>query len=157
MKQELWTQNVQSARHIVPLSVDYLLNESDILFLNNALLTHGMHTITVDSVITGRMVMQTLLHSLPMLQDVACLTLASEPLNTGIIDIYDELLQKGSLAHGLHNGIEEFLLEHGYYDVMWIEITPELEKENWHMQFQESLFSCNLDRHMPIIQIRYLK
>ncbi|MCX5922011.1 MAG: hypothetical protein NTX86_01655 [Candidatus Dependentiae bacterium] len=153
MKSELWTQgNVLGTRIDIPLLVNNPLTESDILFLQDAFLTNGFHSIKVRDIAAGRCLMQTFLQSL-RITDVACLTMAAMPLEDNVTDIYEQLLQEGHSDK--KNSIEEFLLNDGYFNFIWIEATQELENKNWHMLFQESIIACNLDRHMPIIELSY--
>ena len=121
-------------------------SEQDILDLNDAFLTNGIHDITVPSIHAGRGLISTFLSSLNYYSNVACLTAHDVPHDPTIFDIYSEVA--GS-------SLEEFFVENFYFDFMWIEALPELTSTVWFTDFEQRLLSFNIDHILPIIVLSY--
>ncbi len=124
--------------------------ESDILYLQNAFTTPGVHAIKVENVQTGRKLVAQLLNSLKWYQDVAYLASSESVPYTGATNIFAYIAQPMTAEN-----IAQFFIEDFYYDFLWIEATPTLLKEPWISSFEQQLVNYHIDHMIPIIVISY--
>lgn len=138
-------ESARSMKHI-----HQSISEYDILELQEIFLTYGLHSLKVPTLPFGRDLIIQLLDSLHCYSNVACLSLSSRPLRPSMVDLYAELGLAGALAHS-HTMLETFLIEHFYYDFLWIEMTQELDEAPWYWYFEQKLLDFNLIKTLPII------
>jgi len=132
-------------------------SDSDILNLQDAFLTNGIHYIKTDNIFAGRALITLFLNSLNCHNNVATLSLSSEPLQNGITDLYAELILGGHLNQNLSHELEDFFLEKFYYDFMWIEATEKLLDSFWTEEFFKKITDFKLDQLIPILIVSYKK
>src|SRR5665647_824233 len=82
---------VRAAQLLKPTLVGNTLTESDILSLQNVFLCNGIHYIQTPSHSTGRTFITSFVHSLALSGEIGCLTTELEPLDLGIIDMYQKI------------------------------------------------------------------
>lgn len=127
-------------------------SESDVLYLHNLFLTPGKHTIHVDNINQGRLIIRNLLDSLQYYQKVACLSLQDAPLPNGVVDILATLVAEDYLVNT--DQLTLFFLDHFYYDFVWIEETNDLIESVWYKQFERHILNFKLDSIVPIIKVQ---
>lgn len=125
-------------------------NEHDILYLQNAFTTPGVHAIKVANLLTGRKLVKQLLNSLKWYQDVAYLASSEAVPNKEASNIISRLEQPIT-----PEAVAQFFIEDFYYDFLWIEATSELLKEPWIASFETQLVNFHIDHMIPIIVISY--
>ena len=125
-------------------------NEHDILYLQNAFTTPGVHAIKVKDVKIGRQLVTQLLNSLKWYQDVAYLASSESVPYKGATNIFAHITQPITTE-----SVAQFFIEDFYYDFLWIEATPQLVKESWISSFEQQLVSYHIDHMIPIIIISY--
>ncbi len=128
------------------------LSEATILDIQDAFLTNGMHTLSVENVAMGRSLVNTFLSSLDCYYATACLTHSDQPLATTVYDLFADI---DSYAHGARGDLEEFFLERFYVDFLWIEYTQKLKETWWVSDFEQKLRDLKIDQHIPIICLKY--
>lgn len=138
-------ESARSMKH-----VHQSISEYDILELQEIFLTYGLHSIKVPSISFGRDLVIRFLDSLHCYSNIACLSLSARPLRTSVVNLYEELGLSGALAHS-HTNLETFLLEHFYYDFLWIEMTQELDEAPWYWYFEQKLLDFNLIKTLPVV------
>jgi hypothetical protein len=124
--------------------------ENDILYLQNAFTTPGVHAIKVQDVKTGRKLVTQLLNSLKWYQDVAYLASSESVPYKRAKNIFAHITQPITVE-----GMAQFFIENFYYDFLWIEATQELLKEPWLSSFEQQLVNYHIDHMIPIIVISY--
>ena len=142
--------NSHAVRSIIPKKVNENLTEYDILYLQDAFLINGFHSLHVSNQAVGRTLIHNFLQSLPMYTHNACLTLNNTvDLPATIIDIYAALYNEG-----LHEqAIEEFFINEFYFDFVWIEISDALCQAPWFGHFSKILEAY--EQQMPIIKVYF--
>jgi len=143
-----------SHEFFVPFTSFNHFSEHDILDLQELFLSPGMHELTVPNIAAGRELMSSVLTAFNCFPRIACLTTASLPLPAHVTHLHDEMALHGALAFSNHQ-LDSFLLEHFYYDFLWIEVTPELLQSAWYPYFQLKLIDFNLAMTLPIIAVSY--
>jgi len=136
----LLTRIVRPSRRI-----EESLSENTILELNDIFLTRGIHAMTAYSVEEGRNLIYAVLASLKCFHTIACVTLATLPLEPSIY----------ACAAVASVNIEEFFVERPYFDFLWIESTQTLEQAPWFADFKTCLLDQHLDQEMPILVVSY--
>lgn len=131
------------------------LSDKDILEIQEKFLCNGFQYLKGQNIGQGRKIVYTFLHSLATYHDIACLTLDSHPLQQGITDIYAELCGGGYLNSFDPYYFEEYLIEHFYFDFLWIEATRKLLMSPWFEQIKEQMLKAALDEHIPILVFVY--
>ncbi len=108
-----------------------------------------MHSIRVSDELSGRLLIKNVLASLQWYYQVACITNTEDS-----VDFADNVIAR--LPKPLDDiAIERFFLEEFYYDFVWIELTKELQHEDWLDTFQHKLQEFQIDMIIPIIVIEY--
>lgn len=125
-------------------------SEMDILYLQNAFTSPGVHAITVDSVQKGRELILQFLASLDWYQDVAYLS-ASDALPsekaTNILTKIEQPLTYETIA--------QFFIDEFYYDFLWIEVNENLFSEQWLAAFENQLINFHIGQMIPVIIVLY--
>lgn len=137
---------------------DQLFSEQDIIALHKLFLTVGVHSITVASVRQGRSLVKTFLESLNCYHNLAMVTLENIPLLFPVLDVYRGLLEKGyvnPISSIKHSALDQFFVDDFFADFMWIESSQELLSSDWFIEFKQKLVNLNIDKHIPIIMVRY--
>lgn len=125
------------------------LTEHEILSLQDAFLVNGLHTLHFSNQALGRTLIHDFLQSLPMYNNIACLTLENNHLLTGIFDIHSTLFNEGINEQS----IEEFFINEFYFDFMWIEVSDSLSKAPWYGHFCKIMQAYK--QQMPILLVYY--
>lgn len=127
-------------------------SEQDILSWHDEFLTNGFHYITLDSVATGRIFVDTFLRSLNYYHDIGSLTLSEQTLDSSVDDLYDILARFGYLQQ---SNLINFFVDEWCYDFVWIEITDNLLHTPWFYEFTHLLNDFNISQTTPIFMITY--
>ena len=127
------------------------LSESDIIVLHDMFLTQGLHSITVKNPEIGRMLIYTLLESLPCYSAIAALSLVDLTLKSPIHDLC------ANTRYPAMDADDEalFLEARDYYDFIWIEVTPALLATSWYARFEKNLIEMYKNQNTPIIKVLY--
>jgi len=130
------------------------LAQFEIIELHNILMTPAQRTIHTRDIVSGRILIETMLSSLSYYQRVGCLTTSMRFEQDNILDIYP-IIQKDAQVHGLWHAIEEFFVNYNNIDFIWIEMTDELLT---FMGAQYLAHMCRiLTQHqtMPVVVLQY--
>ena len=131
------------------------LTEIEILDLQDAFLTNGVHIIKVKNVAAGRNLVAVFLESLHCYHDTAMLTVSDVPLEKSVVNLYEVLIQNGYLDNLDLPDLEEFFLEKFYFDFVWLEATEELIANRWFAEFETKLTDLKINNHIPIVFLTY--
>lgn len=130
------------------------LSEQDILYLQDIFMIPGIHHIKVDSVISGRFIINSMLNSLNYYRNIGCLSAYHLPIQEPIVDIYQELAKKNYFQNPDVN-LYDFFLEDFDCDFLWIESSQNLELSEWFPVFEQQTINMNLHKLMPLIIVSY--
>ena len=154
MKHAYWLHDALS-RHLVESSHVRLLQEplsdTDILELQDKFLSNGVQPLKVKNIAQGRSIVEKFLQTLNIYHDVACLTVSDLPFSAPTTNMHDELLKGGYLDPLEPQYLEEFFIEHFYFDFLWIEATEDLLSSKWFSDVEKKIFSYKINQHIPII------
>lgn len=133
-------------------------SDDTILEVQEKFLSEGFQYIKVATVSDGRAIIQTFLKTLPMYQNIGCLTICKEPLPHNITDIYS-IWQAGDYLspQSGHSPLEEYFVEYFYFDFIWIEATTPLLESYWFEMALRTMINFDIDRRIPILLCHYLK
>jgi uncharacterized protein YjhX (UPF0386 family) len=129
------------------------LTQQDIIDLNDTLLTRGVHELTIHSFAEGRVILKKFLDSLNCYSAIACLTADNFLLSDVADNLYNKMQEKQVLLYP-EEKMHEFMLDHFYYDFLWIELTTALSQQTWFSFFVDALISFNFPTIMPIVVLR---
>lgn len=122
----------------MPKKINVTLTETDILFLQDIFLTPGFHSIQLKDVLSGRIIIEEILASLPMHTSTACLTLENNlTLPNTVFDVY-AALHTNSISE---QAIEDFFINEFYFDCMWIEVSQKILNAPWYAYFCKTMTS----------------
>lgn len=124
--------------------------EKDILYLQNAFTTPGVHAITVTSIETGRKLIDQLLDSLKWYQDVGYLASSDSAPCKGKSNVLHSITQPIT-----PEAVAQFFIDDFYYDFLWIEATNSLLQEPWIAAFEQQLIMFHIDHMIPVIIVSY--
>ena len=124
--------------------------ERDIINLQEAFLTPGLHFITTYNRSTGRILINALLKSLKFYRVVACLTPYQSLLPNDVVNIYQDLEHQNYDGH-----VQDFILDEMSYGFLWIEETDDLKGKPWFRSFRECLIDFGVDKMIPIVTVVY--
>lgn len=154
-----WLHHTSSRQFVEHLHEIDLIREpfsdSQILAIQEQFLTNGFSYIKTTSVVKGRALIGSFLDSLHVYNDTACLTMSNLPVRESVSDLYNELQAGGYLSPFEPYCLEEFFLEHFYYDFMWIEGTRELLMSGWFEAVKRKIVDLGFDQLIPIVVIVY--
>ncbi len=128
------------------------LTDQEILNLQDAFLTNGIHYIKTATIESGRALVHSFLESLPIYTEIACLSL-HDYVDHSVIDMYGELLDNNYL-NGTHD-LEDFFIDQCFIDFLWIEASQELLDAPWFARFDRTIHDFKLCQTMPIIIFVY--
>ncbi len=129
------------------------LTNLDVIKLHCMFMIPTSSTFLVTDLLSGRIIIQKILHSLNYYKRIGYLSLTMFHQNF-TIDIFKNI-QKNAQVYGLQYSINQFFIEHPELDFIWIEYT-----ENLIVQFGQSnidYFIKIMTQHqaMPVIIVRY--
>lgn len=127
-------------------------SEADIIELHNRFLTTGFHSLKVKNIQEGRSLVYTLLASLNYHHNVACLSVASERLESYVHDIHKTLHEFGPINE---QALFDYFLDEFNCDFLWIEMSKELMAQSWFADFEQMIHDFHLNQHVPIIMLSY--
>ena len=130
-------------------------SEAQIIALQEQFLGNGFQYIKVRTVAKGRVIIESFLQSLGLYQDIAILSTTPMLPKTSMTDLYYELSNSGYLNSFESCYLEEFFIEHFYYDFMWIEATRDLLNATWFDDLKRKIIDMGLDQHIPIMIVLY--
>ena len=130
------------------------ISETEIIAVNDLLLSSGFHTITVKNIASGRHILETFLTLLNCYQRIYWLTIDGTP-PTGIIDLYDVLKNRDCLTRSSLECYQDYLYQDFYADFLVVECTERLLKEPWYADFEQALYETHLFDQMPVVQLLY--
>lgn len=130
------------------------LQEEDILYLQDKFMIPGIHHMKVDSVISGRFIINSVLNSLNYYKNIACLSSFHLPIQEPVIDIYQELAQQNCIQDPDTN-LTDFFIEQFYYDFLWIEASHHLISSKWYSLFEQQIMNLHLNKLIPIVFVSY--
>lgn len=125
-------------------------SEKDILYLQDAFTSSGVHSITVDSIKKGRELILQLLTSLDWYQDIAYLSVSDVTPCIKAANILTKIEQPLT-----HETIAQFFIDEFYYDFLWIEVNENLFSEQWLAAFESQLINFHIDQMIPVIIVLY--
>ena len=105
----------------------------------------------------GRAIIQRFLDSLAVYNDIACISLSDKPLPNYISDVYYELANGGYLDPFGNYYLDDYFIEHFYFDFLWIEATQKLFNSTWFQDFENKILSFKIEEHIPLIIVSYEK
>lgn len=137
--------------HLLELS-EVISGEQMILHMQDVLLTPAVHELAVVSVVTGRSLLLTFLHSLPVYHSIGYLSLTM-PAPENTIDIMQDLFllacnEEDALSVEL---LEEYLIHHLFADIIIIEATRELAVKPWFILFKDLLSELHFSSPVIIL------
>jgi hypothetical protein len=135
-------------------SIQDALSEHEILAIQDQFLTNGFHYVQMPDMGSGRVLIETFLASLDCYHNVACLTLERERLPQTVTNLYQEIYMHalGSISS---THIEEYLVDHFYFDFLWIELSDVLCKQVWFEPLKQKLQDLGIAHALPIVQVSY--
>jgi hypothetical protein len=134
------------------------LTDTNILDLQEKFLTNGLHHITVPTIQDGRTLIFTFLNSLSfVLHTIACVTASGAQLPSGVIDIHKQLSSNEGFNTLNNDYMQDFLFEQGYFDFIWVEMTPSLATSSWYVDFEKNFFDLKMDKNIPVLMVSYEK
>lgn len=128
------------------------LFDDQIIALNDLLLTPGFHTVLVNDIATGRILLDTFLLTLNCYYQVGCLSINPKPWPAGIDNIYQQLLNGDYLKT---KDLEQYFMDSFHADFIWIEEQPALTNMPWFELFKQKIIELHLDHELPIISLVY--
>lgn len=131
------------------------LSEQSILEIQEKFLSNGFQYLKVQSIQEGRALIETFLNTLGLYNDVACLTTAKDSIPHNATDIYRILEAGGYLSPFEDYYLEEYFVEHFYFDFMWIEATTDMLMSSWFENVKKILIHTAIDQHIPILVCVY--
>lgn len=129
--------------------------DEQIIHINNLLLTPGWHTFLVDSVQSGRTLLDTFLMNLHYYRDIGCLTLEQVPLSPEVENIHQQLITGHYLETFSNKDLEHYFIESFDFDFVWIEESTELIKNPWFSLFKQKITELKIDEQIPLISLCY--
>lgn len=133
------------------------LSEQAILEIQEKFLSNGFQYLKTQSVKEGRILIETFLSTLTLYNDVACLTTVKEPQLYNATDLYGIFQAGGYLSPFESHCLEEYFVEHFYFDFMWIEATMDMLTSSWFENVKKILIHSAIDQHIPILVCVYEK
>lgn len=146
----------QFATHISEIeTVKTPLSDHMILEIQEKFLSNGFQYLKVSHVAESRQIIQSFLQSIAIHHDVACLSLKEEAFPESVTNIYSILKGGGYLSPFESCFLEEYFIEHFYFDFLWIEATRELLLSEWFENVKKILVNAAIDQHIPILVCLY--
>lgn len=130
------------------------LAESEIIELHTILMTPAQRTIHTRDVVSGRILIETMLESLGYYQQVGCLTTSMKFQQNNVLDIYP-IIQKDAQVHGLWHAIEEFFVNYNNIDFIWIEMTDVLLAQMGAKYIAHMCKILTEHKTMPVVVLQY--
>jgi len=137
--------------HISRVSVN-AISEDDILYLNDLLLTNGLHQVVVKNMDSGCTIIETFLMCLNKYQWICWLS-GSAKNSRHIYDLKDDLKSYGCLNSESMLVYEAYFSEQFYADCLVIECTEKLLQQHWYYYFYKAMCKASIAQRMPIIQL----
>ena len=131
------------------------LSEQSILEIQEKFLSNGFQYLKVQSIQEGRALIEMFLNTLTLYSDVACLTTTKDPILYNATDVYRILEAGGYLSPFEDCYLEEYFVEHFYFDFMWIEATTDMLMSSWFENVKKILIHTAIDQHIPILVCVY--
>ena len=131
------------------------LSDQTILEIQEKFLSNGFQYLKIGTIKEGRSLIQLFLGSMSIHHDIACLTLQERSLPSNVTNIYSILNGGGYLSSFELCCIEEYFIEHFYFDFMWIEATSDLLLSGWFEGVKKILINSAIDQHIPILVCVY--
>lgn len=129
------------------------LSNDDILFLQDTFLTKGLHSISVDSLETGRALIYTIIQSLHYYEAIACLTMAHQPpLADPIINMYQDAYTRFGPSYTLDD-IENMFLDYWSIECLWLERTRTSSQDALYGACTKAMHSLDMPEHIPVVQL----
>jgi hypothetical protein len=125
-------------------------SQQELIQLHALCVTPGIHSIMVDSVEKGRLLIESLVTSLSCYSNMACITTSQS------IDLHPEVYDCAK-DFNYPVCVESFCAEHYFFDFMWIELTHILSSALWYQDLEDYLLKTSVQTHLPVIIIRYSK
>ena len=127
------------------------LSEQAILEIQEKFLVNGFQYLKARSIQEGRSIIETFLQTLNFYHNVACLTTVKKLPLYEATDIYAVLEVGGYLDSFEQQYLEEYFVEHFYFDFMWVEATTEMLISDWFEEVKKTLINSAIDQHIPIL------
>ncbi|MCX5923178.1 MAG: hypothetical protein NTU89_01280 [Candidatus Dependentiae bacterium] len=125
-----------------------------IIELQNIFMTPRIHKITVKNITSGRSLINTFLNSLNYYHNVGCLTAIPICLDLQTVDMY-QLIQEYTQSFEIDRAIEDFFVEHSYFDFVWIEMTKDLLDQFSLQDIKRMCEILTVNESIPVIMIHY--
>ncbi len=131
------------------------LSDQAILEIQEKFLSNGFQYLKVKNIKEGRLLIKSFLNSMSIHHDIACLTLQEGSLPLNVTNIYPVLNGGGYLSSFESCNIEEYFIEHFYFDFMWVEATNKLLLSGWFERVKNLVINSAIDHHIPILVCVY--
>ena len=130
------------------------LSDFQIIELQTILMTPTIHEITTKNIMSGRALMNTFLKSLRYYHNIGCLTTMPISLDDDTVNMY-QLIQKYTKSFEIDRAIEDFFVEHSYFDFVWIEMAKGLLDQFGIQDINRMCEILTFHQSIPVIMIRY--
>lgn len=148
--------NVINHKHDNQYIINHPFTENNIIKLHKLFLTNGTHTIMVQNVITGRLIIKTILTSLQCYQNIGIATMENIPTDYDLFDIRQLVFENNYQSKQAHESLNEFFLISFQFDFIWIELSKKLDESSWFKQFEQKIKQFSLSREIPIVYVSYI-
>jgi len=145
-----WSERVVSqSRDATRISAP--LSDKDILIFEEKLLNSGFQFLRVPTMQLGRNWISTFLDTLLLYHEVGCLSADAIEDDKNIIDMYEQLTDCGYLSTLNNARLEDFFMNHFYYDFIWIELDEIMVAKAWFNTFIEGLELHGISHRIPVL------
>lgn len=147
LKNSNWFSSQEAKFFELPLS------DTNIILLQNLLMTPAIHYIKTKNVPIGRLLIHTFLNALNHYRNVGCLTtIDRQSLPSHVLDF---LTIKKEKEGSFIESIERYNIEHSSIDFVWIELTDRLKAEFTKKELQGFCDLVLANSQTPIVIISY--
>lgn len=130
------------------------LGDFQIIELQNIFMKPTIHEITVKNMSSGRSLINIILKSLRYYHNIGCLTAIPICLDDQTIDMY-QLIQKYTQSFQIDRAIEDFFVDHSYFDFVWIEMAKDLLDQFSLQDIKRMCEILTIHESIPVIMIHY--
>ncbi len=129
------------------------LSDTNIILLQNLLMTPAIHYIKTENLPIGRLLIHTLLNALNHYRNIGCLTTIDRyNLPSHVLDF---MAIKKEKEDSFIESIERYNIEHASVDFVWIELTDRLKAELTKKELQIFCELMLANSQTPIVIVSY--
>ncbi len=126
--------------------------DQDLIELQEKFLTNGFQYLKTPSIDEGRSIIEMFLSTISIHHTIAYFSLETHKVGYAT-NIYS-ILKEGYL-NSYDGDLEEYFIEHFYFDFMWIEGTKDVLQAPWFETFKNAITCTGIDNHIPILVCVY--